>query len=406
MGEEYIYQNIISIRIGIVVNIDTVTLLPYLTEPADKELVNKYCSPNGAPAVNTLILSFLKHGHFLRIFTNAKKTFNIKTPQVEIYAIETYNKYPIKYLWGGFITAERLKNLMCDKLDDLDTLHAHWTYEYAYAASFYEKKLPVFCTIRDYAAYIWKIESWKNKISRIFKQIMNDVVIKHKHMHFIANSPYTAHIAKNIYKKDIPIIPNSIKDSFIKQGEHIYPKEFTLVCISSSNDKRKNIISLLKAFKLFRHKHQIGTLQLIGSPFIAEDSLIKRWKEKELLDNVELIGRLPHNDIISYLDNCSIFITPSLEETFGNTLLESIVRKVPTIGGINSGAVPYVLHHGEAGFLCDVSKPECIFQTIEDLFLNPQKAQEKAEKGYKIIISEYSESIVCQKHIDLYKTYL
>lgn len=73
------------------------------------------------------------------VFSPMQKTFNIKTPQVEIYAIETYNKYPIKYLWGGFITAERLKNLMCDKLDDLDTLHAHWTYEYAYAASFYEK---------------------------------------------------------------------------------------------------------------------------------------------------------------------------------------------------------------------------------------------------------------------------
>lgn len=393
-------------RIGIVINIDNVTLLPYLSKEADKDLIRKYCIPNSAPAVNTLILSFLKQSHFVRIFTIAHKPFTIKTPQVEVYAIQPYDKYPIKYLWGIFHTANRLKKLMHNKLDDLDVLHAHWTYEYAYAAAAYDEKLPVFCTIRDYAAYIWKMESFKNKISRIFKQIMNNKVISHTNIHFIANSPYTAHIAKQVYKKDTPVIPNSIKDSFIKQDEHIYPSHFKIVCISSTNDKRKNIITLLQAFQLFRNKYQTGTLQLIGAPFIAQDNIMKEWEKKGLLKNVDLIGILSHERIIDYLDNCSVFITPSLEETFGNTLLESIVRKVPTVGGINSGAVPYVLHHGEAGFLCDVSKSECIFSIIEDLFLNPEKAKNKAEEGYKIITSEYNEKIVCQKHINLYTKYL
>ena len=234
---------------------------------------------------------------------------------------------------------------------------------------------------------------------------MNDMVLHNKNIHFIANSPYTASTIKKKYNINAPIIPNSIKDSFIKKSEHIPPKDIRILCISSSNDKRKNIITLLYAFKKFTYKYPKSTLQLIGSPFVKTNTIIQNWEKENLLNNVILTGQIEHDELIQYIDNCSIFITPSLEETFGNTILESIVRRVPVIGGSNSGAVPYVLHNGKAGYLCDVSDSEDILKTLEHIILNPQEARRKAEEAYNITLSEYCENVVCQSHIHLYQKF-
>lgn len=393
-------------RIGIIIDIDSTTLLPYLTNEKDKDLVRKYGRMLAAPAVNTLIDSFLKAGHFIRIFTVLSEEFVIKTSQIEVFSIKGYSKYPIKYLWKPFINANRLRHLISGKLNDLDVLHAHWTYEFAYAAAYFDKEIPVFCTVRDCASYIWKIESLKNKIPWTFNLIMNNLVFRHRDIHFIANSPYTAKMVKRIHKLDLPIIPNSIKDSFIKNENHENPKKFKILCISSSNDKRKNVITLLKAFSLFRIKHSEVCLQLIGAPFVSGEKIIEKWRKIGLLEGVELIGKIQHDLLTKYIDNCSVFVTPSLEETFGNTILESIVRKVPVIGGRNSGAVPYVLHNGAAGYLCDVTSSQNICDTIDFVYNHPQEAQLKALDAFNIILSEYSEDIICSKHIELYNSVL
>ena len=152
-------------RIGIISMVDISTFLPFFEEKEDKILLESNCYPNAAPAVNTLILSFLKAGHFVRIFTIANNSFKIQSQNLEIHTVTAYQKYPWKYLWGVYKNAYSLKVLLKDRLDDLDVLHAHWTYDFAYAASYYSKQIPVICTVRDWASYIWKIESAKNKIT-------------------------------------------------------------------------------------------------------------------------------------------------------------------------------------------------------------------------------------------------
>lgn len=395
-----------TMRIGIAVNIDKATATDCLASPSDKELIARYGKIYGIPAVNTLIHSFVEAGHFVRIFTVAQKEFAIKTPQVEVYAAAAFDAYPVKYLWGVFHNASRLRALMAGKTADLDVLHAHWTYDSAYAASAYAAQLPVFCTVRDIAPYIWGMVSPKEKVTWTFRLCMNNLVLRNKHIHFIANSPYTAEAMKKRYKVEAAVIPNSIKDSFIKQGEHVYPSQFRILCISSGNDKRKNVIALARAFRMFREKHPESSLRLVGFPFADGNEAMEQWRKEGLLEQVELAGAVAHSKLTELLDACSVFVTPSLEETFGNTLLESIVRKVPAIGGERSGAVPYVLHHGKAGYLCDVASPQSICQALEHVYRHPDEARQKAEEACRIILAEYSEEVVYRKHIELYQSYL
>ena len=77
----------------------------------------------------------------------------------------------------------------------------------AWAACQYARIKPVFCTIRDWAPLIWRFESVKNKIIWSFRVLLNELVLRQKKVKFVANSPYTANLAKRKLKKEVPMIP-------------------------------------------------------------------------------------------------------------------------------------------------------------------------------------------------------
>lgn len=389
-------------KIGLLFGLDDKTVLDYIGE-SDRDIIRQSCLRNNAPAVNTLMLSLLKAGHFVRVFTIAQKNFVIKADKIEIYGIAPVDNYFIKYTFGCFVDAKRIKDVLKNHYEDLDVIHAHWTYVYAYAAKTIGSQKPVYVTVRDWASYIWKIESTKNKVFWSFRVLMNELVVRNKNIKLVANSPYTAERIKKKLGIEVPTIPNSIKDEFVTKTEHKNPDVFTILCISSSNDKRKNVVTLLKAYQLFRKKRPQCKLRLIGPSFINGNPTIETWRNLDLLDGVELLGPIQHEELKKYLDSASVFVTPSLEETFGNTLLESIARKVPVIGGEQSGAVPFVLHHGKAGILCDVASASAIDEKIEYVYSHPNEMRLLTDEAYMIINKEYSETAVCEKHIKMYR---
>jgi glycosyltransferase involved in cell wall biosynthesis len=393
-------------KIGIASPININFFIDFFLDAESQNIIKNNARNVVATSVHSLIQSLLEDGNFVRIFTLSKTSFYLKGSGIEIYGIEKFEKYPINYLWGNFIEANNLKKVIESNLSDLDVLHAHWTYIFAYAASAFTDKIPVFCTVRDWAPYIWKIESPKNKITWTFKYIMNEMVFKNKKIHFISNSPYTANKIKNKYGIKTPIIPNSVKDSFLINKERITPCSLDLLCISSSNDKRKNIITLLYAFQELLKEYPEAKLSLVGSPFTRKNKEIQSWSALGLLKNVFLLGSVKHNKLKGYIDEARIFITPSLEETFGNTLLESMARKVPIIAGKYSGAIPYVLQEGNLGYLCDVSSVDDILKTIKFVYKNEVLATKKTELAFNFLRLNYLGEKVKNKHINLYKNSL
>lgn len=393
-------------KIGIISPIGFDNFIEYFNSEDDKLLVEKE-TPTNAPSVTTLVLSLLKDGHFVRIFTLGSIGISVKSPRLEIYTIKRYQKYPFKYLWGAYSNGHNMSILMRNHIEDLDILHAHWSYEYAYAAKQFKDIKPVFCTVRDWAPLIFRMESLKNKPYWVFKMIMAYQLYHTKGIHFIANSPYTAKLLVDNCNIKAPMLPNSVKDTFFSEVSHRTPDKLRILCISSSDDKRKNIISLLRAFQIVRKQYSDATLELVGAPFCEQGKSFSFWSRAGLLDgNVFLRGKVKHDELTNYIDQATMFVTPSLEETFGNTLLEAMSRYVPVIGGKNSGAVPFVLHNGEAGFLCNVSSPKEIAEKICYVYNHPKEAATVAEKAYGIIKNEYSESIVCKHHVKLYNDVL
>lgn len=99
----------------------------------------------------------------------------------------------------------------------------------------------------------------------------------------------------------------------------------------------------------------------------------------------------------------TMMVHPSFEETFGNTLIEALACGTPVIGGSASGAVPWVLDHGNFGYLCDIASPLDIADTMRHVVEHYDEAKEKGLAGREKCKTTYSVSSVANEYLKLFK---
>ena len=68
-----------------------------------------------------------------------------------------------------------------------------------------------------------------------------------------------------------------------------------------------------------------------------------------------------------------------------------------------SGAVPYILENGKIGKLCDVSSVSEIESSMLDMLNNKALMFDLSEKGIEHVLSNYSQDVVSNKTLAIYK---
>lgn len=390
--------------IGIVSYFNPFEILPFLYGDQQVPNVNK-----GASAVNLLVKELLEQGHNVIVFTTYPYkggTITLTGKNVTIYMVSTQHTIPKTSLFHILIVIRRLIKLIKQRINEIDVLHAHWTYEFALAAKHFAQRKPVFCTVRDWCPYIYSYQKrFRSRLGWKVKYHMFRKVMKGDSIHFIANSTYTYNRIKSEYpQKEVPIIPNPIDKNYILKERKKYPDNEIFISIAAGIDKRKNIGNLIAAFHLYHNEHPESTLMLVGGDFVDNNQHIIQWKEKGLLGGVKLCGWVDHSQLMPLLDSVSALVHPSLEETFGNILLEGMARRIPVIGGDKSGAVPEVLGNGKYGILCNVSDVQDIYRSLCKIH-DKKYIQNIINNATEYIISTYQSDIIARKHISLYQSF-
>lgn len=357
-----------------------------------------------APAVDSLILGLLKKGHHVSVYTLDTQITDfviLKGKQLTIILAPLLNK---KW-WRpfGIFTFKAGQIRKCIEADEHlpELLHAHWTYEYAMAALSYSSQLPVVITVRDWAPKILRL-FYKNYYYYVH-YILDYLVFNHKGICFLANSEYIADKIQKRWKKKVAIVPNPVNNDYLLQAKDSRKADlFTILSISNNICKIKNVDKLIRAFHHFHRQYPQSQLQLIGGDFIPSHPSVKQWESAGLLKGVELIGPVPHRQLVDYLDRAHLLVHPSLEESFGNIYLEAMARHLPVIGGKYSGATPYILKKGEMGILCDVTSAEAIAEAIEKVYTDPEYGKQIADKAYRYVKETYSEEHIARQTISIY----
>ena len=167
----------------------------------------------------------------------------------------------------------------------------------------------------------------------------------------------------------IDVVPNGVDPKFVPASNEAVDalrKKFDLegpyVLVLGSLEPRKNLATLLKAWKILSSKRPDLTLALAGgsnlSIFSGDDL------DVQALPRVKRLGYVADEDLPALYSGCESFVFPSTYEGFGLPPLEAMACGAPVVCS-NATALPEVV--GEAAVLVSPTDPEAIAHAVQQL---------------------------------------
>ncbi len=157
-------------------------------------------------------------------------------------------------------------------------------------------------------------------------------------------------------------------------------KENAPVIISVGRlDKNKGYEYLLPAFK--RVRGEINCYLIILGDGPEKEPLKNLANKLDVNDNTLFLGAVENP--FKYIVESSIFVFPSLFESFGNVLVEAMVLGVPVV----STRAPYgpaeIIENETSGFLVPTKDPDALADKMLALLNNPMLRHKFSEAGKK-----------------------
>ncbi|MBX7182269.1 MAG: glycosyltransferase family 4 protein [Bacteroidia bacterium] len=163
---------------------------------------------------------------------------------------------------------------------------------------------------------------------------------------------------------------------------------------------KKNTIGVLKAYSEFLKTSQQFQYKLVMIDYDLEElkRLLNSIDDPELINQIQLTGYINNQDLPAIYNQCSLFLYPSLRESFGIPIIEAMACGVPVITS-NTSSMPEVA--GDAAILIDPIKPESITQAILSVYQNESLKKNLVEKGL-IQASKFSWKSMAEQVRSLY----
>jgi glycosyltransferase involved in cell wall biosynthesis len=364
----------------------------------------------GAPFIGSIISELLKKNHQVTAITTTvavDNDYEIKTFNTNNFNWIVVPSRPHSFKMNGnkfgrmvdFYSYEIKQITKLVKELKPDIVHAHWSYEFAGAAI--ESGFPTLVTVHDNAFQVLK---YFRSVYRFGRMLMAEFYLRK--IRFASTvSPYMEDYVKQKCKL-VKVIPNPILiDMQISEIESTINSKMgslnspRVLMINNGWDGRKNGLSGLLAFKEIQEKLPGATLHLYG--YGSEvNGLAYKDTLKVNLKNIFFHGFVSNEKLKTELKKAHILLHPALEESFGVVLIEAMAFGIPTIGGQNSGAVPWVINN--SALLVNVLNPGDISNCAINLLINKDLFRATVIGGYNNTVNRFSAQEVVEQYISFY----
>ena len=168
-------------------------------------------------------------------------------------------------------------------------------------------------------------------------------------------------------------------------------KKVVLFVADSSAIKRKGFDQLAEALRLLRDRSDLFLLSVGG-----RDS-----------NGVELpqlhLGRISNDRMLSIIYSAAdVFVIPSLQESFGQTVTESLACGTPVVG-FNTGGIPDMVRPGITGYLAKVGDSIELAAAIGKVIENPEAYKKMSQQCRQIAVTEYSLEVQARNYLNFYQ---
>jgi glycosyltransferase involved in cell wall biosynthesis len=364
----------------------------------------------GAPFIGSIISELLKNNHQVTAITTSvavDNDYEIKTFNTNNFSWIVVPSRPHSFKMNGnklgrmvdFYSYEIKQITKLVKALKPAIVHAHWSYEFAGAAI--KSGFPTLVTVHDNAFQVLK---YFRNAYRFGRMLMAEFYLRK--IRFASTvSPYMENYVKRNCKL-VKVIPNPIAiDMTICDIERTLNSKMIslnnprLLMINNGWDGRKNGLSGLLAFKDIQEMLPGATLHLYG--YGSEvNGLAYKDTLKVALKNIFFHGFVSNERLLTALKEAHILLHPALEESFGVVLIEAMAFGIPTIGGQNSGAVPWVVNN--SALLVNVLNPGDICNCAINLLTKKDLYRSTVIAGYNNTVNRFSAQVVVDEYIAYY----
>ncbi|WBA42357.1 glycosyltransferase family 4 protein [Hymenobacter canadensis] len=384
-------------KIGIATPIDIEVLSPHLDLAAGTMLPQGL----GGSATTPLVQGLLAAGHTVSVYTlgrNIPEPVVLRGPRLTVYVGNFRAR--ARQRCPDLFAAEAAVIRQFIDLDEPDIVHAHWGYEFARGAL--ASGRPHLITLHDNP---WNVLRYQPDLYRVVRLLLKLWVLR-RGRHFTAVSPYLAGALRSS-TRELAVVPNAVLPAV--GGVRAFPteKRRRIISILTGWSELKNAATALQAFQQVRQQLGEGTEYWLFGPDYGPGETAQKWAQAQgLAAGVHFAGLLDHESLLRRLPEFDVLLHPSREESFGMTLVEAMQAGLPVIGGSHSGAVPWVLEHGQCGLLVDINSPAAIAGALVELFTQPAHYTELSVRGVSRVAAHFSQAAVTAAYERLYRQVL
>lgn len=282
-----------------------------------------------------------------------------------------------------------------------DIVHAHWAYEFAWAAI--DSGLPHVVTCHDSPFRVARhYRGWMLGGYRRVKAWMAWHALRRAGC-VTTVSPHMVREVAALCTSAPRLVPNPVAPA----PQDTVPKARTagtcarVLMVCNGWGELKNPQAGLHAFAQVARAMPAAELVLLGEGF-GPGGVAQRWcAEVGITGSFRFVGPVSHEEVGSWMAGSDLLLHPSLEESFGMVAAEALAAGVPVVCGVDSGALPWVV--GEAGRLVDVRHPQAVAEAMLELLRDPPLRARLGQAGRSAVQARFGVPAVAGAYEELYR---
>ena len=249
-----------------------------------------------------------------------------------------------------------------------DILHAHVVLPAGWAATLLKEKYDIPVVLTEHSGpFSMHLKTSSNR------RLVKDTLSRTDRV--ITVSPALEQQIKDfIPTVDLQVLGNIINTDFFTPGQERSSESSRSTCrfLTVAIMKRpKGLHYLLEAAQILIQRGLSSFELILGGDGPERQRLMVMAQQMGLSDTCRFLGGLAPSEVRSWMQQCDVFVLPSLQETFGVVLGEAMSCGKPVIA-TRCGGPEYVVTP-ETGFLVDAADPVALADTMERFILGHVK---------------------------------
>ena len=312
---------------------------------------------------------------------------NVTTSNVNRFILYKYKRNFTKLFY--LFALVKLKKYI--KKFEPQLIHAHYLTSYGILAWL--------TGFKPYCISIWGDDIFLPSKNFVLKKFLLSTL---RNAHQLFSTSYAINdLINNKYGFKTKIIPFGVDTKLFKPLTNKKSGPIVIGIIKSI-EPHNGLENLIDAFNILIKKNiKKIKLNIVGTGSL-ENKIKKMVREYNLGKEVKFFGHVSHNKIIPHYQKLSIFVCPSLRESFGVSVIEASASAVPVIAN-NVGGLKEVVQHNKTGYLLNTKNIQILASSLEKLIIDDDLRINLGQNGRDFVKQNFNWDTNLEEMLDAYK---